>query len=58
MILNSSIPGEPPPVHVAYLTGVAFCGSTLMSIVLNTHPDVLSMGDSKRGRRESEKDQE
>jgi hypothetical protein len=33
------------PVDVIYLTGVSYCGSTLMSFVVNSHPQILSIGE-------------
>lgn len=33
------------PVRVTYITGISYCGSTLLSIVFNAHPDVVSVGE-------------
>lgn len=33
------------PVDVIYLAGVSYCGSTLMSFVVNSHPQILSIGE-------------
>ncbi len=33
------------PVPVLYLAGTSFCGSTLLSFIMNTHPDVVSIGE-------------
>ena len=34
-----------PPVGVLYLAGVSYCGSTLMSFLLNAHPQIFSIGE-------------
>lgn len=33
------------PIDVVYIAGASFCGSTLLSFVLNTHPQILSIGE-------------
>ncbi|MHC4443331.1 MAG: sulfotransferase [Planctomycetota bacterium] len=33
------------PVELAYLAGASYCGSTLLSFILNTHPQILSIGE-------------
>jgi len=32
-------------IDVVFIVGVAYCGSTLLSFVLNTHPQILSVGE-------------
>ncbi len=40
------VPLEPlEPLSVLYLAGVSFCGSTLLSFIMNTHPEVVSVGE-------------
>jgi hypothetical protein len=34
-----------PPLGVLYLAGVSYCGSTLMSSLLNAHPQIFSIGE-------------
>ena len=34
-----------PPIPLTYLAGISYCGSTLLSLVLNTHPRILSIGE-------------
>jgi Sulfotransferase domain len=34
-----------PPIDVLYLAGVSFCGSTLLSFILNAHPKIFSIGE-------------
>lgn len=33
------------PVKVVFIAGASFCGSTLLSFVLNAHPQILSIGE-------------
>ena len=33
------------PVDVLYLAGVSYCGSTLLAFLLNTHPQIFSIGE-------------
>jgi hypothetical protein len=33
------------PIPLVYIAGISFCGSTLLAIVLNSHPDVVSVGE-------------
>jgi hypothetical protein len=33
------------PIRLTYLAGISYCGSTLLSLVLNTHPEILSIGE-------------
>lgn len=33
------------PIPVTYIAGISFCGSTLLSIVLNSHPEIVSVGE-------------
>lgn len=37
--------GEAHSVHVVYLAGTSCCGSTLISFLLNAHPQILSIGE-------------
>lgn len=37
-------PAASPP-RVVYIAGISFCGSTLLSIVLDSHPDIISIGE-------------
>ena len=32
-------------INVVYLAGVSYCGSTLLSFILNTHPQIFSIGE-------------
>jgi len=32
-------------INVIYLAGVSYCGSTLLSFILNTHPQIFSIGE-------------
>ena len=34
------------PVRYVYVAGAPYCGSTLLSFLLNTHPDCVSVGES------------
>lgn len=36
---------DQPPVSVTYITGISYCGSTLLAVVLNAHPGVVSIGE-------------
>lgn len=33
------------PIELTYFAGMSYCGSTLLSLVLNTHPRILSIGE-------------
>jgi hypothetical protein len=33
------------PIPVVYIAGISFCGSTLLAIVLNSHPEIVSVGE-------------
>lgn len=33
------------PIDVFYLVGVSYCGSTLLSFMLNTHPQIFGIGE-------------
>lgn len=38
--------GDPAgPLRVLYITGTSYCGSTLLSFLLNTHPQIASVGE-------------
>lgn len=36
-------------VHLAYIAGTSYCGSTLASFLLNAHPQILSVGEPVAG---------
>jgi hypothetical protein len=47
-----------PPIPVTYIAGVSFCGSTLLAIVLNTHPEIVSVGEMGPSKRFGDSDYE
>jgi hypothetical protein len=40
-----------PPYRVAYLAGTSYCGSTILAMLLDSHPRVVSIGEAGLNRR-------
>jgi hypothetical protein len=46
--------GETPPVPVLYILGSGHCGSTLLDLLLDSHPEITGLGEcEKAGRKET-----
>ncbi|MDM4018846.1 hypothetical protein [Roseiconus lacunae] len=42
---------ESDKVTVGYVIGTPYCGSTIMGMLMNTHPDIVSVGETAVSRR-------
>jgi hypothetical protein len=39
------------PIPAVYIVGISYCGSTLLAIVMNDHPEIVSVGEMGPARR-------
>jgi Sulfotransferase family len=42
-------------IRAAYLAGTSYCGSTLLAFLLNSHPQIVSVGESSLNRKSQKK---
>ena len=42
-------------IRAAYLAGTSYCGSTLLAFLLNSHPQIVSVGEASLNRRSQKK---
>ena len=42
---SAPAPGAPGPVRLVYILGAGRCGSTLLDVILGSHPDICSTGE-------------
>ena len=57
MALNSKeyMSKEISQIQAVYLAGTSYCGSTLLAFLLNSHPQVVSVGEASLNRRVQKK---